>query len=695
MIAAIIAILGFCFVIVIHELGHFVFAKWAGVKVLTFSVGFGPAVWSKQIGETKYQIALLWLGGYVQMLGEGENDAGREDPRSFAAAKPKWRALILIGGVLFNLVSSWLILVALASYGMPLRRPVVGGFDTIMPDPEHPGEVLPSPAARLGLKVGDEIRVVNGVRTRSADELMIQVAQNGGVPLRLEVRRDGHDLTLTGDGAVTALRSAQRGAPMLGIEIATSRTIGFVIDAVGERLDVVPRRTWELLEIDGVDVTKERGQAVLRMLDAKLGEEVTLAFLQPDGMRHQTTLRWGGLSPDELALGLPVRVRDEPDAGTPAATAGIHAGDLLTACDGQPIRGTTSLSAAVQRAADNGRPLTLELWRGRERSELTMSPVPGPDGKARIGVPIEPLLCGWLPVVAPVWQGGGLAAGGALAGDALLSLDLAHLDRTARRLPARVLRGGEPRQLVVHLPRETRSALAPLAGRRIVTRSADGIHHAGADGVEAVLSTTALTADVLAALADLTPGDWVLRVGPLAGREIGLETLRGGTVQDIGIPLGDAGLGFAFETDQRPYVLEYPGEQVALANQAACDMVTGTLKMIPKFFRPKAADGIDATKSLSGPIGIFSMLKDSFTRFGFAGWLHVVALIGLNLFLVNLLPIPIVDGGQLVQLGIEVLIRRPLPVWLKTGFAYLGLALVLSLMLFVLSLDVLRQFGIL
>ncbi|MBA3686748.1 MAG: site-2 protease family protein, partial [Planctomycetes bacterium] len=114
-----LAIFGFGFVIFIHELGHFLFAKAAGVKVLRFSIGFNPIVWSGRIGETEYTLGLLPLGGYVKMLGEeGEEDGG--DPRSFARASRGWRALILLGGVLFNLVSSWLILICLAWYGMPL-----------------------------------------------------------------------------------------------------------------------------------------------------------------------------------------------------------------------------------------------------------------------------------------------------------------------------------------------------------------------------------------------------------------------------------------------------------------------------------------------------------------------------------------------------------------------------------------------
>ena len=117
------------------------------------------------------------------------------------------------------------------------------------------------------------------------------------------------------------------------------------------------------------------------------------------------------------------------------------------------------------------------------------------------------------------------------------------------------------------------------------------------------------------------------------------------------------------------------------------------LSFIPKFFQARSEGGIDATKTLAGPIGIFSALKNS-SESSFARFLKLVALLGLNLFLVNLLPIPVVDGGQLTILAIETVIRRPLPERMKLAFTYLGVAVVVSLMLFVLSLDILRKVGL-
>src|SRR5205807_4025337 len=100
-------LLGLGFVIFVHELGHFLLAKWCDVHVETFSIGFGPALpgGSFRRGETTYMIALFPLGGYVKMVGEGpDTDDNEDDPRSFKN-KPVWQRMAIISaGVTMNLL---------------------------------------------------------------------------------------------------------------------------------------------------------------------------------------------------------------------------------------------------------------------------------------------------------------------------------------------------------------------------------------------------------------------------------------------------------------------------------------------------------------------------------------------------------------------------------------------------------------
>ena len=228
-----LAILGFAFVIFIHELGHFAFAKWAGVRVEVFSIGFGPIIWSRTIGETRYALSLLPLGGYVRMLGQEDvpGHAGEEDtsPESYQSKNAGWKAAILFGGVLFNFVSSWLILVALAFYGMPHFPPVVGAISptiTTMVDGER--EAVPSPAVALGLQRGDRITRINDEDIRDLEDILFATLSAGTNPVTMEIQRDGKvTITLPSEGAepVKPVYSVNEGRVSLGIAISRSRKI--------------------------------------------------------------------------------------------------------------------------------------------------------------------------------------------------------------------------------------------------------------------------------------------------------------------------------------------------------------------------------------------------------------------------------------------------------------------------------------
>ena len=704
MLPVLLAILGFAFVVIIHELGHFIFAKWAGVKVLRFSLGFPPVVWEKQVGETTYAIGLLWFGGYVRLLGEEDAD-GKSDPRSMLNIRPGWRALILLGGVLFNLVSSWLLLVALAWYGMPITPPVVAGITPDMADPDNTEHRLSSPAVRLGLHLNDEIRSVNGVRTRSFEDAVSAVALAGGKALTLVVRRDGQDLTLgEGQDIKPVKMFGGRGLPSIGVDGPTGFRLEAITDAIGETPASLVGTGWVLDAVDGKPVAGRLGQQVQRELETRVGQEITFVFKRGTET-YQVTLRYGGellpgrLSPFDLAIGLPVWVNAPPISGMPAALAGLRAGDVVAAVDGQTVSGFGHFNAMVQIAAVAGRSMRLDVRRGTETLELEITAKPSPDGRLRLGLPMDALTEGWLPVIPTTVAGepGGLSAEGLRPGDGLLDLQFDKLDKQKRLVPALVVHGGKPVTLALSGDPTTATILKLrrlLGAQRVVTVDATAVKLADVDGkAGAPIAIADLPTEAATAISNLQAGDWIVRV-TANGTGKAMEVIRcAGPAERVEIPVGNGGVAFALQHDTRPYQLEYPSEPLAIANHAAWRMVVDTLSIIPKFFRPSSPDGLDATKTLSGPVGIFDLMKSQFERDGFAAWLRIVALIGLNLFLVNLLPIPVVDGGQLVQLGVEVAMGRPLPDRIKAVINNIGFAMVIALMLFVLSLDILRKMG--
>ena len=159
------AIIIFCLLIFVHELGHFIVAKACGVKVNEFAIGMGPAIFKKQKGETLYAVRLFPIGGFCAMEGEDEDS---EDDRAFNN-KPAWqRALVLTAGSFMNLLTA-----------------VVN-------------EVLDdSPAYRAGMMSGDRIVEVDGTAVDEWNDVITYIGESSRDTADIVVERDGAQQTLT------------------------------------------------------------------------------------------------------------------------------------------------------------------------------------------------------------------------------------------------------------------------------------------------------------------------------------------------------------------------------------------------------------------------------------------------------------------------------------------------------------------
>ena len=178
------AILLLGILIFVHELGHFLFAKLLGVKVLKFSLGFGPKLVGKTFGETEYCISAFPLGGYVKMVGEepGEELPQSEKERAFSS-QPVWKRFsIVFFGPIFNLIFAAFVFILIFMAGVPVLYPDVGNISQ------------KSPAEKAGLKTGDRITEINGHGITRWDEVENFVGDSNGTPLRLKVQRDGRTI---------------------------------------------------------------------------------------------------------------------------------------------------------------------------------------------------------------------------------------------------------------------------------------------------------------------------------------------------------------------------------------------------------------------------------------------------------------------------------------------------------------------
>lgn len=198
--------------IFVHELGHFLFAKLFGVRVEKFSLGFGPKLIGKKIGETEYLLSAFPLGGYVKMFGEGgyiEGEDGNnvteadivsdddsslgavrelteeEKTRSFAHKPVLSRIVIVMAGPLFNLFFAWLIFIVLCMTGVPAVTSKIGDA------------LKDKPAAKAGIQKGDVVVAINGKPINRWEQIAEGVGASKGHPLTVTVRRESLDLTFS------------------------------------------------------------------------------------------------------------------------------------------------------------------------------------------------------------------------------------------------------------------------------------------------------------------------------------------------------------------------------------------------------------------------------------------------------------------------------------------------------------------
>ncbi len=169
LIAFVVAILILVF---FHELGHFLVARWAGVRVLTFSIGFGPKIWSfKDKRGTEYQLAAFPIGGYVRMLGEDEFSAQPEPEEmaeAFSNAKPIHKVAIAAAGPFASLLLGFVIIYGILVTGTRELEPYVGDV------------ALNSPAMNAGIGLGEEILKVDGREMNSWQDVSLALAERLG-----------------------------------------------------------------------------------------------------------------------------------------------------------------------------------------------------------------------------------------------------------------------------------------------------------------------------------------------------------------------------------------------------------------------------------------------------------------------------------------------------------------------------------
>ncbi|ORI11822.1 RIP metalloprotease RseP [Campylobacter concisus] len=178
-----VTVLAISFLIFFHELGHFLVARMLGVKVNTFSVGFGEKIYTKNVGGTDYCLSAIPLGGYVQLKGQDDTDpkAKNYDADSYNVLSPIKRIYILFAGPFFNFILAFFIYILLGFIGVERLAPSVG----------HIAEG--SAAASAGIAINDKILAINGIKINEWNEISKNVKLE---PSTILIDRNGSILSI-------------------------------------------------------------------------------------------------------------------------------------------------------------------------------------------------------------------------------------------------------------------------------------------------------------------------------------------------------------------------------------------------------------------------------------------------------------------------------------------------------------------
>ncbi len=353
-----VMVLGFSLIIFVHELGHFAVAKWVGVRVERFAIGFGRELAGFTRGETRYSFNILPFGGYVKMLGQEDFDDKtnelifKDDPRSFINKPVGYRAAIVSAGVIMNVLFAMLLFMIVFLVGMEVDTTRIGYVE---PD---------SPADKAGLLPGDNLLYINDEKILEfTDARMAIILAKPHIPIKFVVERQGQVLKpmylRADDHRPESTREPRR--QMIGIAPGVTPRIV----AVGPQIDTTqpdqPHVGDVLVEVDGVKVDRANANIIHQMLAYTEGD-IYVERKDPDDtdappkrVRVEIPPQFAIYpsdvgDPDTISvLGLTPLIRFgfvDPDGR--AALAGLETGDTVLSWDDKTLPHKVEIARSVR-----------------------------------------------------------------------------------------------------------------------------------------------------------------------------------------------------------------------------------------------------------------------------------------------------------------------------------------------------------
>ena len=673
--------LGFGGIVMIHEFGHFIVAKLGGIKVEAFSIGMGPVVfgirklkkgWRVRVfpkigapdsveegdNDTEYQIALLPIGGFVKMLGQSDTGAADEidDPRSYAN-RPIWiRICVVSAGVIFNAVTAVLLFMALFLHGIDLKSAVVG-------------DVIPnSPAYEAGLRPGDEVVEVNGERFVDFETLILAPALSApGQPVKFTAHRsDGTEERLeivaekavAGSSGLRGIGISKQAAHTLIIEPSIAKTPKDV-DELYEKASLRPGDMIKTVEGQFVKDQWEYEKQIGQTFKPEVEISVLRNWPTEDGSEQTTT------ESVKFPIYIPATLENFRDEF-----------DLTHFCSLVP-------RLMVEEVIEPTKGERFIYW--VKTSIFRREVVPFIKDVLKKG----DVLLKVADVDYPTYK-------------QLRDLTNEYKDK---ELPFVVLRKGDEGveqtvELVVRPKSSFRSKRVTVGFSPALDLEhpvvAQVLSVPGAPVGEAVIPKGAL----IVALNDKPVKNFfeiatVLKQN--AGQRVGVAYELDGKVgaASVTVPLHDPVHAKASMAMMIPYkylTTEFktsnPIEAARWGLKTAWKFISQSYVTIGRLFQK---DGVPIT-ALSGPVGIIS-ISYQMAGMSMLHYLRFLGLISSCLAVMNLLPLPVLDGGHIVLLLIEKITGKPVHEKILAPVMYIGLALLLGLILWISFNDIVRLLG--
>ena len=709
---------GFGFIIFIHELGHFVAAKWAGIRVLAFSIGFGQVACSyrkgigirmgssepeyfkmlnaeaagattiegtknllPQISPTEYRLSWLPLGGYVKMLGQEDlnPDAVSNEPDSYQNCSVFKRMVVISAGVILNVISAAILFVIVFSAGLKVFPARVG---YVVPDgPAAMATPVNRDDIEPGIMRGDRITQINGKKMYSFEHILPEIAMSRkGTPVSIIVERDGIDGSI--EFNAEPIKSASTG--LLGIQIDPPMSTTVIVPADDrakrgiemsaaqyglpglepedrlERIGDAPAHS----PLDLLDAASESNGQPFEITIARGQEQITSSVQPVRELQRGAVSTADGLASLQHVLGLSGVMMVNPSASTEDTKQGLMPGDIFARIGNTEY---PDIDRGIQIVQSNaGKQLSISVLRANQEGAYD-----------RIDLDVQVQRDGTVGFYPALSTG--------YAAFVHEPVAVAEIDETRwlndpDYTPQPV---ATPAQDLIEYPgsRITRIGATPIANLRAIVdaiiEQTDSQYQQGAETFSVPVTLELPLPRQPDGSIPTTTKEWQLTRADLdALRELGWSLPGGAAITQL------------FKPDQ---IIDKSPGPVAAIERGVAESRRVMLQTYLTFLR--LFQGSVQVKHLKGPVGI-AHLGTQIASQGFIWVLFFMALISINLAVINFLPLPIVDGGQFLMLCYEWIRGRPVPIVVQNIATMAGLVFIGAMFLYVTFNDIKTIFGV-